>query len=263
MIWQPSYLQKEIGVSILPSVTALITSVYIFWITLWDTNVNTVNYHINYHYITTTTSHTWEQLSARWAILREGPPEARLVPTLGQQSLCRCRPCPAPCPLRRSHSCQHGALRGPVSFRGGLPNLEGQGLAPNTKTCDFKSGIITPFWWRKHNLSIPQNLAFLCLIPIWAQDLILYRIKWKTSPARMSASSMKWVLNTTTRLAFLCLRRFQTTWRERASIPAVGSSNSSTCRQRGGGRGSLRKTKKWDLCGPRNASPFSHCIKMY
>ena len=39
-----------------------------------------------------------------------------------------------------------GAVRGPVSFRGRLLNLEGQGLAPNTKTCDFKSSIIIPFW---------------------------------------------------------------------------------------------------------------------
>lgn len=48
------------------------------------------------------------------------------------------------------------------------------------------------------------------------------------SPARMSASSMKWVLNTVTRLAFLFLSRFHTMWREQGSIPAVGSSSSKT-----------------------------------
>lgn len=39
MIWQLSYLQKEICISILRLVTALITSHYILWIIVRDTNV--------------------------------------------------------------------------------------------------------------------------------------------------------------------------------------------------------------------------------
>lgn len=49
------------------------------------------------------------------------------------------------------------------------------------------------------------------------------------SPARMSASSMNWVLNRITRPALCSFSRLHTWCRERGSSPAVGSSSSSTC----------------------------------
>lgn len=72
------------------------------------------------------------------------------------------------------------------------------------------------------------------------------------SPARMSASSMKWVLNTVTRLAFLLLSRFQTMWREQGSIPAVGSSSSKTWGQKPPG---LFKATAPELSNPSPAHP--------
>lgn len=48
-------------------------------------------------------------------------------------------------------------------------------------------------------------------------------------PARMSASSMNWVLKRITRPSLCSLRRLHTWCRERGSSPAVGSSRSSTC----------------------------------
>lgn len=53
------------------------------------------------------------------------------------------------------------------------------------------------------------------------------------SPARMSASSMNWVLNRITRPARCSRRRLHTWCLERGSSPAVGSSRSKTCRRDG------------------------------
>lgn len=49
------------------------------------------------------------------------------------------------------------------------------------------------------------------------------------SPARMSASSMNWVLKRMTLSDLLSLRRFHTRCLERGSDPAVGSSSSKIC----------------------------------
>lgn len=53
------------------------------------------------------------------------------------------------------------------------------------------------------------------------------------SPARISASSMNWVLNRITRPARCSRRRLHTWCLERGSSPAVGSSRNKTCRKDG------------------------------
>lgn len=59
------------------------------------------------------------------------------------------------------------------------------------------------------------------------------------SPAKISASSMNWVLNRITRPARCSRRRLHTWCLERGSSPAVGSSRSKTCRKDGIGHSSL------------------------
>lgn len=105
-----------------------------------------VNYHINYHYIVKTTSHTAE-LCASWAILWEGPPGSVSGSHTGSaKPLLSADPALYPVSFTVVTHAGSGTVWGPVSFCGRLPILEGQGLAPNTKTCDFKSSIIIPFW---------------------------------------------------------------------------------------------------------------------
>lgn len=64
------------------------------------------------------------------------------------------------------------------------------------------------------------------------EDLIMTLSENQQLPARMSASSMNWVLKRITRSAFRSLRRFQTWCLEKGSSPAVGSSNRNTYRGR-------------------------------
>lgn len=88
------------------------------------------------------------------------------------------------------------------------------------------------FFVKNISFFIPQDSASLMSNLPFGLMTLSFKIKVQISPARISASSMKWVLNTVTRLDFLYFRRFQTIWREQGSIPAVGSSSNNICVKR-------------------------------